>query len=151
MKTEFEPRILLFRGRGLVSALIRCQTGSQYSHAALLLPDGSIIEAWQGAGVRQRWLKDWCEVDVFAVRGMTETQWQAAIGYAKAQVGKKYDWCGVLRVAARFRTPDNSRWFCSELVFKALEVAGVRLLRHVRACEVSPGMLAKSPLLLHAN
>lgn len=151
MKTEFEPRILLLRGRGFVSSVLRAQTGSVYGHAALMLPDGSVIEAWPGVGVRRTWLRDWTGVDVFAVRDMTDKQWSAANQFARKQIGKPYDWLGVVRVVSRFRPQDNGRWSSAALVVTALEVAGVRLLRHVRACEVSPGMLAKSPLLLHAN
>lgn len=147
MKERFEPKILLFRGRGLISWLIRWQTRSEYSHAALMLPDGSVVEAWQGAGVRRTWLRDWCGVDVFSVHGMTPEQWQSAIGYARAQIGKGYDYRGVFRFLSRRLVPNNDLWFCSELVFRALEVAGVRLLRDVTAGEVSPGMLARSPFL----
>ena len=151
MKTEFKPRILLFKGRGLVSWLIRWQTRSEYSHSALMLHDGSIIEAWMTKGVRQHWLNDWCDIDVFDVHGITQEQWQAAIGYARAQIGKPYDWLAIIRFLSRFRQPDDERWFCSELVFKAMEVAGVKLLRNVRAGEVSPGMLARSPHLSDAD
>lgn len=151
MKTQFEPKILLFRGRGFISWLIRWQTRSEYSHAALMLPDGSIIEAWMTKGVRQHWLKDWIDVDVFSVHGMTPEQWARAINYARAQIGKKYDWLAVIRFLSRFRQPPNDRWFCSELVFQAIEIAGIRLLRYVRAGEVSPGLLARSPFLSDAN
>ena len=40
-------RIALYQGKSLISLLIRWQTRSQYSHAAFLLDDGSVIEAWQ--------------------------------------------------------------------------------------------------------
>lgn len=82
---------------------------------------------------------------------MTDKQWSAANQFAREQISKPYDWLGVVRFVSRFRPQDNGRWSSSALVVTALEVAGVRLLRHVRACDVSPGMLAKSPLLLHAN
>lgn len=40
-------RIALYQGKSAISRLIRWQTRSQYSHAAFLLDDGSVIEAWQ--------------------------------------------------------------------------------------------------------
>jgi hypothetical protein len=40
-------RIALYQGKSLISRAIRWQTRSQYSHAAFLLDDGSLIEAWQ--------------------------------------------------------------------------------------------------------
>lgn len=142
-----QPKILLFRGRGIISRLIRWQTRSRYSHAAFLLPDGRILEAWQGSGVRVAHVPDWCDIDVFAVEGVDRLQWSAVLGFARAQIGKGYDYRGVFRFLSRRRTPDNGRWFCSELVFASLAKAGVDLLRDTDPAEVSPGMLARSPLL----
>ena len=144
---HLRPGILLFRGRGPVSALIRWQTRSQYSHAALLLQDGSVIEAWQGGGVRRKWLRDWVGVDILSVPGMTDEQWHQAIAFARAQIGLRYDWRGVFRFVSRRRAPGDDRWFCSELVYAACRSAGVDLLRDTDPAEVSPGMLARSPLL----
>lgn len=141
------PTVLLFRGRGILSSLIRWQTRSAYSHAAIHLGDGAIIESWQGAGVRRTWLRDWSNVTQFGVRGMTGAQWRRAIDFAEAEIGAGYDYLGVVRFVSRRRLPLNERWFCSELVFAALEAAGVRLLERTEAAEVSPGMLALSPYL----
>lgn len=140
-------RVLLFRGRGIISALIRWQTRSVYSHAALLMPDGKIIESWQGEGVRTKQLTDWSNIDQFEVVGMTSEQWIDAIEFARLQIGRGYDYLGVIRFISRRSMPANGRWFCSELVFMALRVAGVDLLARIEAGEVSPGVLALSPLL----
>lgn len=149
--TESTPRILLFKGRGFISAAIRWQTRSEYSHAAFLLPCGRILEAWQGSGVRIKWISDWCDVDVFGVHDMTPEQWAVAISFARAQIGKKYDYRGVFRFLSRRKVPADDRWFCSELVAKSLEVAGVQLFRHKDASEISPGMIALSPLTYDAD
>jgi uncharacterized protein YycO len=141
-------RVLLFRGRGIVSGLIRWQTRGQYSHAAMLLPDGRVLESWEGAGVRITELRDWAGVDVYEVPWMTAAQWQTAIALATKHVGKKYDWWSVIRFVSRRKMPANDRWFCSELVFHALQAAGVNLLERIDPAEVSPGMLALSPLLV---
>lgn len=141
------PTVLLFRGRGILSSLIRWQTRSAYSHAALHLGSGRIIESWQGAGVRVASLNDWSNVTQFRVRGMTGEQWKRALRFADYEIGAGYDYLGVIRFVSRRRLPLNERWFCSELVFAALEAAGVRLLERTEAAEVSPGMLALSPLL----
>jgi uncharacterized protein YycO len=141
-----KPCILLFRGRGFISSMIRWQTRSEYSHAAFLLPCGRIIEAWQGSGVRIKILDDWQDVDSFGVHGMTEEQWTQAISFARMQIGKKYDYRAVFRFVSRKRVPFDDRWFCSELVAKSLEVAGVKLFRNLDSTEISPGMIARSPL-----
>lgn len=141
-------RVLLFRGRGVISTLVRWQTRSIYSHAALLLPNGQILESWQGAGVRVRSLSDWSGVDCFRVQGMTGDQWGQALRFAYRQIGAGYDYISVARFVSRRNAPDNGRWFCSELVAAALQVAGVQLLARVDPAEVSPAMLSWSPLLI---
>jgi uncharacterized protein YycO len=141
-----EPRILLFRGRGAISAAIRWQTRSEYSHAAFLLPCGRILESWQGSGVRIKWMRDWEGVDSFGVHGMTPEQWERAILFARAQIGKRYDYRGVCRFLSRRKAPADDRWFCSELVAHSLSAAGVHLYRDVPASEISPGMIARSPM-----
>lgn len=146
-----QPRILLFRGRGCVSAAIRWQTRSEYSHAAILLPCGRIIESWQGAGVRLKWMRDWVGVDSFGVHGMTDEQWMRAVSFARGQIGKKYDYRGVCRFLSRRKVPKDDRWFCSELVAKALEVGGVKLFRDLDSTEVSPGMIARSIMTYDIN
>jgi len=142
-------RIALFRGRGLMSALIRWQTWSDYSHAALVLPDGSIIEAWQGlgAGVRRKWVNDWEGIDVFDVDWLSKEKSTEVEAFARLQIGKRYDYLGVLRFLNRRKVVSNGRWFCSELVFEAFMLEGIELLARTNSSRVSPGLLARSPLL----
>lgn len=142
-----KPAVLLFHGRGLISAAIRLQTRSEYSHAALLMPDGQIVEAWQGAGVRVKALTDWSGIDIYDVPRLYQYQWNDAIDFALRQVGQGYDYKGVLRFLTRQDTPENGKWFCSELVFAAMQFAGLNLLERIPAAEVSPGMLRLSPHL----
>jgi uncharacterized protein YycO len=144
---QTEPAVLLFHGRGAISALIRWQTRSRYSHAALRLRDGRIVEAWQGCGVRIRELPAGPGIEAYRVRGLSASRWDTALRYACAQVGAGYDYWGVVRFISRRRLPANLRWFCSELVFSSLQSVGVTLLTRIDASEVSPGMLALSPRL----
>jgi uncharacterized protein YycO len=138
--------IALFRGRGVISTAIRWQTRSRFSHAALLDADGSIIEAWQGKGVRRHRLEDWQDIDIFRIEA-SRLETERALSYAADQIGCGYDYLSVLRFVSRRHAPENSRWFCSELVFAACCHAGINLLRDTQPWEVSPGMLARSPLL----
>jgi uncharacterized protein YycO len=142
-----QPEVLLFRGRGFISGAIRWQTRSVYSHAALLTPEGRIVEAWQGAGVRVTDIEDWEGIDRFVIPSMTPEQGRIAVNFALSQVGMEYDYWSVLRFVSRRSLPGNVKWFCSELVFAALRHAGVKLLDRIEPGEVSPGMLALSPLL----
>lgn len=142
-------RVALFRGRGILSALIRWQTWSNYSHAALVLPDGSIVEAWhRGPGVRKKQLTDMNGVEIYRVKGLTKQQSDIAAEFAVDQLGQKYDYFGVFRFLNRRTVSDNGKWFCSELVYAAFKEAGVHLLsKDTDPSRVSPGLLSRSPLL----
>jgi uncharacterized protein YycO len=140
--------ILLFKGRGIISTLIRWQTRSPYSHAAILLADGSIVESWQGKGVRGTELHDWKNVDVFYVPSATNAQWFNVVLFMLNRIGKGYDYWGVLRFITRTNMPPNDKWFCSEIVFEAFQEAGINLLERIDPWEVSPGLLSLSPLLV---
>jgi uncharacterized protein YycO len=66
---------------------------------------------------------------------------------AFGQIGKPYDWRGVLRFVSRKPHHVNGAWFCSELVFECLARSGVRLLDRIEASDVSPQLLSYSTLL----
>lgn len=119
---------VLFRGRGLCSALIRWQTRSCYSHAALVVSVRPlrIIEAWH-KGVHEKNLTDISNVDFFEVGAPVDEA--KAIGFARAQLGCRYDYSGVIRFLTKVRAKRNEKWFCSEIVAEALKAGGVALLR----------------------
>src|SRR5688572_30038297 len=125
-------KVVLFKGKGLVSRLIRWQTRSEYSHAALLLEDGTLIESREGKGVQA--IANWQRPEnavLFEVKGLQEEWARGAREFLSAQIGKKYDWLMVARFVSRRqeKRSTSGKWFCSELVFAALQKAGVALLR----------------------
>lgn len=145
-----KPKILLFKGQGAISNLIKWQTNGNYSHAAIQLPSGRIIEAWhKPAKVRLRGpLQSWANAEAYDVDGMTAEQWAKAIAWAEKQIGKPYDFGGVARFVTRWRKPQDEKWFCSELVFQAVLEGGVKLLERIQCSQVSPTVLSFSPLLV---
>lgn len=143
-------RVLLFTGGDPIAAVVKWQSRSHYSHAALLIPGTNrVIESYPFRGVRERELtsKDWERVHAYEVPGMTAGMWDAACAFAQSQMGCGYDWRNVLRFVTRIPGRENGRWFCSELVFKALEKSYLRVLQ-MSAEYVNPGHLAASPYLL---
>lgn len=145
-----EPRLLLFHGRGVISALIRWQTRGEYSHSAILLPDGeTILEAWQGEGVRKKKITSWEGVDRFRINAKVD--WDVAIAFAEKQIGKGYDYLQVLRFVSRrkgsYTSNYNSNWFCSEYCFETVLMGGCALLRTDESYRISPAHLALSPLI----
>ena len=151
MINRAKPCLLLFRGRGIISTLIRWQTRGAYSHAALLLRDGRIIESWQGDGVRVKRLDNWEGIDFYDIPGMTGSDWDDALEFALDKVGSGYDYSGIFRFITRSKGKEDDSWFCSELVYAALQSADCHLFREIPADEVSPGLLAISPLVTPIN
>lgn len=143
------PKILLFEGRGFISKLIKFQTRSKWTHAAILMPDGQIVESWQGAGVRVKRLKSYVGVTALGVPRASQQEWEMVIDYALDKVGAKYDYRSVAQFVTRRKESRSSKdkWFCSELVFASFQHAGINLLKRVEAANVSPGDLALSPML----
>lgn len=146
-------KVVLFKGHGPVAAAIRWQTRSRYAHAAILTSDGTLIESKGNTGVHAvaGWKKTE-DAELFQVGGfgLTDREENAAVGWLSEQIGKPYDYLMVARFLDREQENRKSsgKWFCSELVFAAYQKAGINLLRDTEPWEVSPGMLARSPLLV---
>jgi uncharacterized protein YycO len=141
--------VRLYRGRGLISRLIRWQTRGRYDHASIVV-DGVLYEALQGRGVVQsRAVLDCRRHDRFHT-WVDEERLAELQNFLTAQVGKPYDWTMVLRFISRRQESRKSKgkWFCSELVFAALNKGGCNLFKRTEPWEVSPGLIARSPCLL---
>ena len=142
-------RVLLFTGGDFIAWLVKWQSRSHYSHAAILIPGTNrVIESYPGRGVRERELtaKDWEKIHAYEVSNMTAKQWEGAVQFCTAQLGLPYDWRSVFKFMTRTPAKENGKWFCSELVFKAIEKTYLSLL-HMSAEYVNPGHLAASPYL----
>jgi len=143
-------KILAYKGLSWVSKAIRWQTRSPYSHIAIELDDGSVIEAWHIGGVahnpsfRTVHTKG-TPVDVFAV--MDKYNYEDVVTFLLDQVGKKYDFGSIARFMTRRAEPHDDKWFCSELAMAGVSKGGVDLLKRIPASHVSPGQMVTSPLL----
>lgn len=148
-----EPLVALYRGTSWVSRAIRWQTWSDYSHAALWLPDGSVIEAWHKGGVQRHATLGAVHtpgtvVDLFRV--VAPVEWDAVLASAEAHLDKGYAFSNILRFMLRWTSTDcrhPQRLICSQLVHLLIEEGGVRLLHRICASKVSPRDLSISPLL----
>ena len=145
-------RIGLYQGKSFFpSKMIRWFTWSKYSHAAFLCDDGSVYESWHVGGVCHR--KNIHEghtpgtkIDVFYM-AVSELQYFTILESLRREVGKKYDFKGILGMLLRKNVDKKASWFCSELVFKAFKDAGIDLLANKKPEQVSPADLSFSPLL----
>lgn len=101
-------------------------TGSPYTHCGIVfLSDGEpmVLEAVQPVGVVSlEAFKSRCKPGTFMVRrlktAVAPARYQSARTWAAAQIGKNYD--------PRFRW-DDGNLYCSELVWKIYQQAGVEL------------------------
>lgn len=141
--------VLVSTEDGGISSLIRAATGSPYSHAALYIGGGKIIDA-TSPGVTTRSLADLAEpaarVSVIRAVGLSAAQEQQIVETAKSLLGKKYNTTGLVTgVISEFspayqiyrRFWGSGRYgmaglvgrgyFCSELVIKAYKSAGVKI------------------------
>jgi len=137
-----EGDLLGFRGRGPVSWAIRLLTYSPYSHAGLVhLFEARVycLEA-VGSGVRLCLMSELVKrydggIDYFEVVDATQAQRRGAVSFAFQQLGRPFDFLGLLRftfwliVKRRPRSRVDPRWFCSELVAEAYRRQGLRLGR----------------------
>jgi len=127
-----------------LSRLICWSTWSPYSHVDLVMPDGRLLGAVWGAGVSvRRPRRDYTRVTRLVADIPFEQYYKALI----TQIGKPYDWRGVLGVAFHRDWQKSDSWFCSELQAWAAEQCGVRMLRRTDVSRVTPRDLLLSPLL----
>ncbi len=146
--------ILLYKGKSAISKAIRWRTWGDYSHAAWMLRDWSVIEAWHKGGVSHNESpailhEPGTEIDVFDVQDVDRA---AVHMFLAEQVGKKYDLAAVVRgFTFRVMRDDPDRWFCSELIHAAARSAGLPLLDRVPDWKVHPTLLSYSPHLEHVG
>lgn len=151
-------KILLFKGKGVVSKLIQWQTRSEYSHAAVMVGE-TVYEAREFKGVRKIELGTHSELTpesflnchMFTVL-TNDVQDKTIVDFLEKQVGKKYDYSSVARFVSRRQASRKAsgKWFCSELVYAAFQQAGIDLLREgsIEPWAVSPHILSLSPSLI---
>ena len=146
-------RVLLYRGRSIVSRGIQLQTRSKYSHVAVELDNGAVIEAWHKGGVRL--IKDPFEghsdktlIDVYRIdEGYKPHRVER---FLRSRIGRKYDFRSVFRFLTRIKAKDNDKWFCSELTIEAFRHGGLNLLKG-NSGMLSPRDVSLSPNLTYIH
>ena len=130
------------------SRLIRTLCWSWASHIDFVLPDGRLLGALavqNGGGVQYHKMKplvEYSRVERFEIDAP-----DSVLDFAKSQVGKPYDWAGVIGWMVRNRNwEEDDKWFCSELAAFSFMKAGFPLLNEV-AYRITPRDLLISPLL----
>jgi len=94
---------------------------------------------------------DWLGHGVVQIlRPQVDDLWQVekAVRICINEVGKRYDFCGLVDFIFFRKFQSESRWFCSELAFYAYQKAGFAILARKEKEFVSPGDLYESPKLV---
>lgn len=123
-------RVLFLRQRSVASVAIRAATWSTWSHCGIVTPELTVIEAKGLHGVREVPLEE-------AIAGASRWQMvgvacplpELAIAWARSQIGRPYDWTGVIGLGLHREWDDPAAWWCSELVEAALAKGGRRRFR----------------------
>jgi len=121
-----------------LSWAIRAGSWSRWSHVAVV--DGeTVIEAIALHGVVRTPL---------ALRQAQDSRWSmsslpcanppAVVAAAASQIGKPYDYTGVLGIGLHRNWQEDDSWFCSELVAWAFETGGSALFRPNASHRVTP-------------
>lgn len=153
-------RFRLYKGRSLVSRIIRFLNWSEYSHASLETSKKTEVEAWSGTGIKEflsgglvREVPVGTQhdpktvVDIYEPVDMPEEIAQRIEARIRSKVGKKYDWRGVFKFLTRREPLHDDIWFCSELVAWACEMEGWPLLNKHHS-KIFPADIAYSPRTL---
>ncbi len=133
-------RLIFSRKRSLGSLLIRFFCWSRWSHVSIVESDEFVIDAtFQHGGVRHRGLAVLLrESSAHQEVTVDVPDEAAALGFARAQVGRPYDWTALVgHVLRSGRWPDPDAWFCSELVEASLLAGGLMRFR-VDASRITP-------------
>lgn len=143
-------RVAFFKGKGdWKNAVVRWWTGSMYSHADLVLPDGI---TWVGispfiksvVAKRISLGHDPAEWDFIDIQ-ISEEQYSAIMDFCQETCGQRYDWVGMLcSQFLPFKIKHKRRWYCSEWIAYALRIACIydwRKMRMYDRKDLSPAAL----------
>lgn len=98
-------------------------TRGKYSHCEILFSDGVCFSASpRDGGTRFKVIEVESHWDRIAVGTSHEDEvWQ----WCARQVGKPYDWLGILGLSLNYRNSDKKKWYCSEVCVTALRRVGL--------------------------
>lgn len=114
-------------GTGFVSKAIKLvEGGGIVDHVEFLTDDGMSIGArcQDGVQIRPANYNTFTRLFTFSAT-VTDEQYKAAWDFLMAQVGKKYDFAACAGVLFQRDWRDDSRWMCSELWTRTMEVGKI--------------------------
>lgn len=134
--------VAFYKGKGLVSNIIKFWTRSNYSHCELVFNNGASYSADTKMPMHTR----------FSTQTMLSEEWdfinlqitcddeREIEDFCLEELGCSYDWKGILLSQfINFGYHSKTKWFCSEVCVGALQHIG--LFPGIKPNRVSPGKL----------
>lgn len=119
-------RLIFSNSKLPLSPIIRWVTWSDWSHVAILFDDNLVIESTLGHGGVKT-----CSLDEFKSRA---SEWaifdiecknpEGVLEAAMSQVGKPYDWTGILGIGFHRDWQEDDAWWCSEFMLWCFDESG---------------------------
>lgn len=106
------------------SWLIRAATWSEWSHVDLVRPDGSLIGAVALHGVSIADRGERLGLASAAAVMTLPVDIGKSVAWADGQIGRPYDWLGVIGIGLHRDWESDDSWFCSEFAGRALKEGG---------------------------
>lgn len=133
--------LVFTKNNKLGSRAIRVVTWSEWSHVEILTDRGTVIGANIPVGVVEVPLEERlsrCTEYAMARVPITPLQRVILFDWLRGQIGRPYDYVGLVSFFAKRDFNDDSSWFCSELVAAAFEHAASPLFRPGSTYRVTP-------------
>ncbi|SDS22088.1 Permuted papain-like amidase enzyme, YaeF/YiiX, C92 family [Halopseudomonas xinjiangensis] len=123
-------KIVFSTGPHLSSWALRTALMSEWSHCGVIMEDDkTVIEASAKHGVVETPVEKFTRYGRWVIQDVPVPDEAAAYAAAREELGKGYDWLGLLGIAAQRDWNHADRWFCSELVQWAKVSGGLLDLR----------------------
>lgn len=147
-------RVLIMNGRGLVSSMIRTAVNGNVTHAAVLTDQNTIIEAWQGSGLREKpMFTDLEGITPYSIAPEYEHLWPEIYQWMRDEIkkGKGYNYKGIVSFLIRISGANTNGYFCSEFIAEAFKNKNYPLLKRIESWKIDPYSLQTSPLLIESD
>ena len=123
------------------------RAGAKFTHAALYVGSGMLIDATVGAGIAEHTVWDYCQFRTLALRrvpGLSQALADSIVLKARSHLGKSYSWLGVIASKLIPQTePDPGRLYCSTYIgLVVAQGSGRKLASIPRYKPLHPGTLA---------
>jgi uncharacterized protein YycO len=132
-------RIIFSRSNQIGSIFLQWHQRCKYSHVEVIDDNNEIIGA-RLSGVKYYDIKKLKSGDhIICTLEVTDVEYELFFGFLRDKIGDKYDWLAYLGFMFNSMSYEKKdKWFCSELIYKALQYAGVHLYQNLDSWKVMP-------------